>query len=255
MNVVLQRHGRIARITFDRAERANVLDRETVDQLIAALTEAAGDRATRVVTLRGAGDKVFCGGYDLDAVERTAGDTGLDRLMAALAQLPLPTVAAVGGHALGAGFELACRCDLRVVRAGVRVGLPAVRLGVAYRAEGLARILAVAPMARTLLLTGQQVQAAELPGFADVVAPPATFETEVDALAGMVAEGAPAALAYTTRALRSLAAPSPQPPSLLESLAGERAEVLAGGDLGEALDARREGRAPDFRPRPEGDDR
>lgn len=234
--------GPVLRLTLDRPERANALSASAARDLVDGLVQAAGDPAVAVVELRGGGTRAFCSGFDLDRIGD--GATGLETLMAAVEVCPVPVVAAVNGHAVGAGFELACRCDLRVVRRGVRVGLPAVRLGVAYRADGLAAILATVPAARLALLTGTQVQADSLPGFADAIAEADDFESAVRGVTGALAAAAPRALGYTVAAIR--ASRLGRLEAEADALATSREAVMTGGDVIEATTARTEGRPARF---------
>lgn len=234
--------GAVLRVNIDRPERANALSAASARALIDCLIQAACDPNVAVVELRGEGTRAFCSGFDLDRI----GDepTGLEALMAAVEGCPVPVVAAVNGHAVGAGFELACRCDLRVVRRGVRVGLPAVRLGVAYRADGVAAILATVPAARMALLTGAQVQADSLPGFADAIADADGFEAAVRGVTDELAQAAPRALEYTLAVTRALRAGRLD--SEADALASHREAVMTGGDVLEAITARSEGRPASF---------
>lgn len=238
---------RVATLTIDRPERANALTPELAADLTRQLATAAADPEVRVVVLRGAGGRAFCAGFDLGRVGEQV-PTGLEELMAALDDLPLPTVAVLDGPAVGAGLELACRCDLRVARAGVEVGIPAVRLGVAYRSEGLAALLAATPAAAGLILTGERRRVDDLPGFAHGVVAEGELEAVVTRLTEQLAAAAPAAMAYTLRAVRALRR-NLLPEDLGRSLAEQRAKVLAGDDLAEAVRARREGREPRFNDR------
>jgi enoyl-CoA hydratase/carnithine racemase len=239
------------RLVIDRAKQANALTPELAVGLREGLARAAADPTVRAVLLTGAGDRVFCGGFDLGRVGRSAptdDQTGLASLMEAVRSCPVPVIALLNGHAIGAGFELACACDLLLARVGARIGLPAVRLGVAYRLEGLAAVLGASPAAKRLLLTGEQIEIEQVPGLADVIVAPAQLETTAETWVQAIASSAPAALTYTLQAMRSLSCwtVGEQERKRLDAL---RRQIMAGGDVGEAVNARREGRPPRFRPR------
>ena len=196
-----------------------------------------------VLVLRGAGDRAFCGGFDLDHVEPTVDDGPLRRLMGSVRQAPVPVVAVLHGAAVGAGFELASSCDLRVGVRGAKVGVPAVQLGVPYALEGIAQMIRSHSGAMRLLLTGQLLTLEDLPGFATIVAA-SDLNAEVTDLSRQLCEVSPAALNYTRRAIAWAMGDGSEDHTALEAL---RREVQSGADLQEAAQARRAGRAPRFR--------
>jgi enoyl-CoA hydratase/carnithine racemase len=230
-----------ATIVIDRPERSNAIAPATAVDLEAALLEVQADPSVRAVFLRGAGGRSFCGGYDLQGVSSGVRDDELQRLLRTLRTLSIPTVAVVDGHAVGAGIDLACSCDLRIVRWGVKIGLPAVKIGVAYDAEGLQQILAKVPGARKFLLTGELVLAEEVLGFADVLSDADGIEQEVASLAEQLSAASPAALEYMTAMTR------PRTHALDVASAREwRDRVLDGPDAGISAEARAAGTVPEF---------
>lgn len=233
----------IATLVIDRPRRSNAITPALAEEMHRALTDLAADTAVRVVLLRGAGGGAFCGGYDLGEVTSGVRDDELQAMLGRLRMLPVPTIAVVDGHAVGAGFDLACSCDLRVVRSGSRIGLPAVRIGVAYDAEGLRRIVARIPTARTFLLTGELVPGEETAGFADVVATPDDLEERVAELSASLLRASPASLAYMAAIVRPFADFDPVVARKL------RDEVLDGPDAALAAEARARDETPVFGPR------
>lgn len=237
--------GRIAHIRLDRPEKSNALTPAGATAIRDKLREVQDDPSVLAVVLSAEGGRTFCGGYDLSGVIRGVRDDELQLMLRTLRELAVPTVAVVDGHAVGAGLDLACSCDLRIVRRGVRVGLPAVRIGVAYDAEGLWRILTVAPGARRLLLSGLLASAEATAGFADVVAEADTLAATVDETLDALVDASPAALSYMLRMTRPGAA---QAYSRQEARAWRDA-VLDGPDPDIAAQARLAGHAPAFPPR------
>ncbi|WP_238009324.1 enoyl-CoA hydratase-related protein [Dactylosporangium sp. AC04546] len=132
--VRVQRGGQVVEVVLDRPERRNALRDEDVAALRAVIADVAVDSGVRAVLLRGEG-KAFCAGRDLSTADPADEDGGevLDRvynpLVADLAALAVPTVAAVQGACLGAGLGLALACDVVLVADDAMLGSPFARIG------------------------------------------------------------------------------------------------------------------------------
>jgi enoyl-CoA hydratase len=164
--------GQVAHLELDNPP-LNIID----DQLLAdlhqalAVLEAAAPGDVRAVVVTGCGEKAFSVGSNVKAFEvhRNAPSGGREhfqleaRIGQRLAGLPMPTIAAIEGAALGGGLELALCCDLRVASAGARLGLPEVRLAVTPSTGGTQRLPRIVGVARAkeLLLTGRVIDAQE----------------------------------------------------------------------------------------------
>lgn len=233
----------VARILFDRRGAANALRPWTASAIEEALRSLQSDTDVRVIQVRGAGGRVFCGGFDLSGVTTGVRDVELQSLLTALRTSPVPTVAVLDGHAVGAGLDLAASCDLRVVRTGSRIGLPAVRLGVAYHPAGLRRMVRMVPALRRILLTGEVVPVDTVPGFADLLVDPEVLESELAATCRAIATAAPTSVAYMASVIR--------PTETLDLIAAQewRDWILDGPDPAESAAARAAGRDPEFGPR------
>jgi enoyl-CoA hydratase len=131
--------------TIEREERRNALGRDDWLALRSLVRELADDPDVRGVILTGAGDRAFAAGADIgelvDRAPLVALDGLVQRALRELEDLPVPTIAALNGHALGGGWELALACDLRVASEDARVGFPEVRLGLLPGAGGTQRLL------------------------------------------------------------------------------------------------------------------
>lgn len=202
----------VAWLTFDRPDSGNARNQRMREELGALYDGVASDPDVRVLVLTGAGDRFFCAGMDLKEAsakretiverrERLGGARDIERL----AHLPLPTVAAVNGYAVGAGCEMALACDLRVVADEARIGLPEVRHGLIPGGGGTQRLPGVVGEARARemvylarLLDG--VEAHEW-GLANRHAPRERLEEVVSELAAALAEQSPQALRYAKEAL------------------------------------------------------
>lgn len=210
--VEVGREGHLATIALASPKRRNVLDAATATALREAAEAVAADREVRCAILTGSGD-VFAAGADVNEIEAASDQENLAynrQLRAAVdavAALPVPSVAAVNGHAIGGGLELALACTLRIAAAGAKLGLPEVRLGIVPATGGLARLPRLIGTARAarLLLTGDLVEGteAERLGLVDAVAADAdAVAVEARALAGRIAAAAPLAARAVVEALR-----------------------------------------------------
>jgi len=197
--------GAVARLTLERPETLNALNREMAAHLESALARLEAAREVSAVVLSGNG-RAFCAGNDIaempslaradaEALARRWQDI-IDRF----ARLPQVTIAAVHGYALGGGCMLAAAQDLRLAAASARFGLPEVTLGF-NPSYGIARLLDVmgGAHARELLLTGRSIDAAEAQrmGLVTRVVPDGALEETTAALATEVARHPRAGLAAT----------------------------------------------------------
>jgi E-phenylitaconyl-CoA hydratase len=169
MSIDVTRAGRIAIITLNRPEASNALNPEDAGILQQALLDFDADRDLTVAIVTGAGPKAFCAGADLSRAvesEATAAETALARADRSLVRDPgiaKPLIAAINGHALGGGLELALICDIRVAATNATFGLPEVAVGSLPGSGGTQRLQrVVAPGAALhLCLTGERIDAAE----------------------------------------------------------------------------------------------
>ena len=156
-----ERHDGVLVCTIDRPERRNALDDEhlaALGEVVSGIDGPGGE--VRALVLAGAGS-AFCAGADLGHVEDKGAAALVRRVLDALAALPICTIAAVQGPAMGAGCQLALACDLRVVGPEARFGIPSSRLGLMvdhWTIEKLAQ-LAGHGHARAVLLAAATVDA------------------------------------------------------------------------------------------------
>ncbi|HVM54175.1 MAG TPA: enoyl-CoA hydratase-related protein [Acidimicrobiales bacterium] len=151
------RRGDVALLTIDRPDRRNAVDHDTLLAIQAGVT-AAVESGARAIVLTGAGGH-FCAGADLKGLEDAGFATVLRGVLDLLTSVPVTTIAAVDGAALGAGTQLAGFCDLRVATPGARFGIPAAKLGLMVDAATVARVVALtgAGTARAMLLAAEVV--------------------------------------------------------------------------------------------------
>jgi enoyl-CoA hydratase len=163
--VLVERHGEVTVVTINRPERRNAVDAETAMLLRTAFEEFEADDQSRVAVLTGAGG-TFCAGYDLHSVAASPpphdvngpGPMGPTRML-----LSKPVIAAVEGHAVAGGLELALWCDLRVASATAVFGVFCRRWGVPLIDGGTVRLPRIVGQGRALdmILTGRAVDADE----------------------------------------------------------------------------------------------
>jgi enoyl-CoA hydratase/carnithine racemase len=192
----------VARLRISNPERRNALDHEILDALADALPPLNRGIETRCVLITGA-PPVFSAGYDIASIPEETFERDAEALVAhpfhgameAIAGHPWPTVAAINGHCLGGGLELAITCDLRICSAGAKLGMPPAKLGLIYGHTGLRRFLDTIGLARTkdLFLTGRNFEAgrAEQIGLVNEVVGDEHFEDSAVELAATIAANAP----------------------------------------------------------------
>ena len=219
----------VATLLLDRPEKRNALDRAMLDSLGAAVARVAARDDVRVVVVRGAGG-TFCAGADIADWVGTPGPVAaeLSRLgrdvFAALAALPVPSLAVLEGSAIGGGLELALACDLRVAADDAVLGLPETRLGNLPSWGGLARLTALAGLGvtRQLLLGGELVSGARAAELLVVgaAAPAAGLAELVGATVGRLLAADPTALALAKQVLGGQQPDHPLEPALAAYTAG-----------------------------------
>jgi enoyl-CoA hydratase/carnithine racemase len=210
MSVTAEIDGRVAWITLDRPP-ANSYDPAFIEELDGAVDQVAG-AGVPVAVVRSASPKFFSAGADLKGfLERSAADNiamvrRAHQVLDRLADEAPVFVAAIAGHALGGGYEIALACDLRVAaEGGYRIGLPEVTLGLLPGTGGTQRLPRLIGRGRALELmtTGRTVTPDEAHrlGMVDRLVPAGELDKAVAELAATLAGGAPLAVAAVKRAV------------------------------------------------------
>jgi enoyl-CoA hydratase/carnithine racemase len=242
----------VARLTIANPSKRNALDQAILD----GIAQAVRGLDARCVLLTGS-DGMFSAGYDIGDIPSEVFAEEAERLVAhpfagaidALEQYPYPTVAALNGHAIGGGLEVALSCDLRVAAAGIRLGMPPAKLGLIYSHTGIRKFLDVIGAARTreLFLIGRNVDAetAERWSLVNEVVPGPELAEHALALAREIAGNAPLSLAGNKRVLRELLAAEAQlEPAVEQELVALRAACFQSEDFREGVRAFGEKRKP-----------
>ena len=210
--VLLERQGTISRITLNRPEALNSINKAVRTALPLALATADADPDTRVIVLRGAGDRAFCSGADIKefvAVPRPfayrEARTQSDWVRA-LDRVRKPVIAAVHGYCLGGGLEIALACDIRIATSDACFGLPEVGLGTLPGAGGTQRLSRIVGLGHALavILSGERIDANEAYriGLVSKLVAPGELENVVTALATTISSRAPLAVIAAKEAVR-----------------------------------------------------
>jgi enoyl-CoA hydratase/carnithine racemase len=249
-------HDGVATIELARADKRNAINAQMFAELGEAAERSAGDPGIRAVLLRGEGPS-FCAGIDVTLLGQLSGTRGArfgsfirtaQRPYLVLAQMDKPTVAAIQGDAVGAGFQLALACDLRVATDDARFAMLEVRFGLVPDLGGTHRLARqVGPArAKELVWTGRTITAeeAERIGLVNRVVTPEALGKEAESLVREVAASPPIPVSLT-KALIGRANESSLE-TALERDAQAQASCIDSEDHREAVAAYLEKRPPRF---------
>ncbi|HKB07731.1 MAG TPA: enoyl-CoA hydratase-related protein [Candidatus Polarisedimenticolia bacterium] len=210
-SVLVETKERIARITINRPEKLNALDRRTMQEIDRIVTAAGDDPSIGVLILTGAGEKAFVAGADIGElssqtpVEGTAYARAGQAVLTRLERLGKPSIAAINGYALGGGLELAMACTLRLASESAKLGQPEVALGIIPGYGGTQRLarLVGAGRALELILTGEPIDAREAHriGLVNRVVPAADLLPAAESTARTILTRGPVAVRYALQAV------------------------------------------------------
>lgn len=250
----------VVRLTISNVEKRNALDHPILDAITATLAEHSGPEGViRCLVLTGAGG-MFSAGYDIGEIPEGEFEEQAERLVAhpfteaieALEAFPWPTLAALPGHTIGGGLELALTCDIRVAQEGIKLGMPPAKLGLVYSHTGLRRFIDAIGAAHTreLFLLGKYIDASTALswGLVNRVAAAADLEAVTAELAGELADNSPLAQLGNKRVIAALLRAEGQ---LEEDVERELIELrrasFASADMREGMRAFAQRRAPEWR--------
>jgi enoyl-CoA hydratase len=210
-NLLFEVSEQIARITFNRPNVLNALNRKTMDELGDCLKKVRADDAIRVLILTGAGEKAFIAGADINELSQQTPVNGREftlygqEIIHRLETLGKPAIAAINGFALGGGCELALACTLRIASRNAKLGQPEVKLGIIPGYGGSQRLprLCGKGVAHELILTGEMITAEEAlrVGLVNRVVEPAELLATAEAIARKIIANAPLAVKYALEAV------------------------------------------------------
>ncbi|MFN8522128.1 MAG: enoyl-CoA hydratase-related protein [Chloroflexota bacterium] len=256
-SIVWESRGPLRVLTFNRPEQRNSLPPAGWIELARMLDELNADADARVLVLRGAGERAFSTGYDINALQEleqqgivlSTPEDPFEIALAALLRCHVPTIAMVRGYAVGGGCTFAVGCDLRIAGKGARFGMPPAKLGLVYSLSELRPFVELIGHARTKMMfySGRIFDSAQSQalGLVEQVVEDAELEEYTFSLAEEIAANAPRSVQGTKRLLRLLSDADVHHERRREA----RSVILAtntGRDLQEGIRAFVEKRKPEF---------
>ena len=245
----------VARLRIANPERRNALDHEILAAIAETMPRLDDGIATRCVLFTGTAP-LFSAGYDIAEFTEEAFEAEAEALVAhpfqaameAIVAHPRPTVAAINGHCLGGGLELAVSCDLRLAAAGAKLGMPPAKLGLIYSHTGLRRFTETIglPRTREMFFTGRNLSAARADaiGLVNGVVEDAEIEDASVALATEIAAAAPLSIRGNKRVIETLAGNPELSLTQEEELVELRRSCFGSADFREGVRAFAEKRPP-----------
>jgi enoyl-CoA hydratase/carnithine racemase len=248
----------VARLRIDSPEKRNALDHEVLDALAEELPKLERGIEIRCLILTGTG-KMFSAGYDIGEIPDESFERDAEALVAhpftaaleVLAAHPWPVVAAINGHCLGGGLELALTCDLRLCATSAKLGMPPAKLGLIYGHTGLRKFIGIIGVARTkeLFLTGRNItadRAEEIDLVHEVVGDDEVEAASIE-LAAEIAANAPLSMKGNKYVIETLLANPVLTPEQEEELIELRESCFRSEDFREGVRAFAEKRKPDWK--------
>jgi enoyl-CoA hydratase len=210
-NILVDQQDGIVTLTLNRPESLNAMTVDMGDEVTQFVQELKKDQSARVLILTGAGRAFSAGGAKGTLQSRTAGGGNTEppkvfyKRFLTLRQLEIPTIAAINGHAVGAGFCVALACDMRVAATTAKMGLNFVRLGIHPGMAGTYTTPRIVGMAKAceVIFTGKLYSGEEAfsLGLVNRVVPPEQVMAEATSLAREIAANAPIAIRLAKKAL------------------------------------------------------
>lgn len=215
--VGLQRDGAVATVRVGTGRRANALGTRDWEALGSLFRDLADDSSLSAVVLSGRGNSSFSAGSDMrewlsaEPAEIDASFAAMESALTAIEASPIPVVARIRGAATGAGCQLACACDLRIIASNAKIGMPVARWGILVPPPFAARVaLLTGPgAARDLLMTGRLVDGQEAVrlGLAGTSVPEAELDSATSALIASITDHPPAAIRAAKQSIDTLLGP------------------------------------------------
>jgi enoyl-CoA hydratase len=255
-NILVEQKGHLQIITINRPNQLNALNKQTIEELNAALNSANNDSNTGVVILTGSGEKAFVAGADIKEFAdfsvdqgRELAAKGQELLFSFIENMSKPVIAAVNGFALGGGLELAMASHIRLASNNAKLGLPEVGLGVIPGYGGTQRLaqLVGKGKANEMIFTAGMISADEALtwGLVNHVCAPEELMDLAEKTAGKILNNSPLAIASAIRSVNALYSKGGQ--AGFETEVEEFGKCFGTSDFKEGTGAFLEKRKPNFR--------
>ena len=245
-------HGYITTISFNRPEKRNALNADALFAFGKLVRDVERKKGTRVLVIRGEGDRAFCAGVDLSS-DSNFKETieGLDYCLTGLLECSCPVISMIYGPAIATGLDLAVISDFRIAEARAKFGAPLVRLGKTYyytAIERLTRLIGLSA-AKEMLFTGKLIdsrRAAKIGLLNRVVSHNELEKTTMEFARELAEEVAPLAVKATKQTIRKLFEEQPIDPEIEDELRHLADYVNQSNDADEGVKAMLEKRKPLF---------
>ena len=213
-NLLTEKIGGIYKITINRPDKLNALNRETIQELNTVLEEVKTDDGILCLIITGSGEKAFVAGADISEFAHFSIEEGEElarqgqiKLFDKIERFPKPVIAAVNGFALGGGLELAMACHIRIASDNAKLGLPEVSLGVIPGYGGTQRLpmLVGRGRANQLIFSAEMITAETAAnwGLVNKFVPQADLLPECTTLADKISRNSPAAISFAIQAVNA----------------------------------------------------
>jgi len=249
-DLLVEKQDYVCTVTINRPEKRNSLNSRVLNDLITVFNNINTDVDVRVVILRGAGEKAFCAGADIEALmAKGIEENQIPHAVQSVANCRHPVIAMIYGYAIGAGCDLSSACDFRVIADTAKIGINPVKLGIIYFPEAIQRFIDLVGIsyAKELFFTGRflTAQRAKEIGLVNYVVRAEDIASFTYAFAKEIAENAPLAVTGHKTIMNKLLNSGLSEPAKSQ-LDAIRQECWQTEDLKEGLAAFIEKRKPNF---------
>jgi enoyl-CoA hydratase/carnithine racemase len=245
---------RVAWITVNRPAVRNAVSRAMCGRIADSLRSLGADPDVRAVVLRGAGERVFISGADVNEFRTALAspaaaldyDAAAERVQSAIKAIPQPVIAMIHGYAIGSGCIIAVACDFRMVASTARFGIPVAKFGFVAPLPDVHRLVALVGPAKAkwMLMSGAVFDAAKALsiGLVDEVLPPEDLVARTESFALQLAANAPLSI----KAAKEMIEQAAEAVADVYRAAPWYREIFRSADLKEGLEAFFAKRKPDF---------